>query len=284
MLAVTALCIVSCRERIDIHTNDSPPTIVIYGKLTTDYQRQSISITRSAGYFATSKPEGVSNADVWILTDDDSDSFQMFERNDSPGVYETIDERACIEGKTYRMEIKVDFDRDGAPETYTASSVLRPAVNVDTVTVGTTVISKDFLEVRVTAVLPEKVEGHTDYYSFRVYRNSVLLNDSLKDITVYDNGFLSSRYINDLPCYYLDQENEKTKLLPGDTITLQVDVLTKEYAEFLANAQSESRGTIPVFSGPPANVPSNIRCSDPSIVPFGFFTAYSSRRNYTVFE
>ena len=67
-------------------------------------------------------------------------------------------------------------------------------------------------------------------------------------------------------------------LVPGDTVTVELNNMGKEYFGFLQEAQAELRGSNPLFSGPPANVKGNI--SNGAI---GFFAAYSvSRASATV--
>lgn len=272
----------SCSERIDISTQDAPPAIVIYGKLTTELKHQSISITRSAGFFANTKPEGVSDALVWVRTDDHE--FQLVEKDDQLGVYESLVPEAGVEGKTYSLRIDVDFDGDGRVETYEASSFLYPHVKLDTVLVRPFKEKERFVEVCLSADLPDIVNNIANYYSFHVYRNDVIVNDSLQNFLVFDDEYLGVQNLREFPFYYLDQEDELEKVSQGDKVSVRVDVITKEYADFITRAQVESGASIPMFSGPPANVPSNISCSDPSILVFGFFTAYSFDTNWTVME
>ena len=283
LLYIACACfIASCTERIDINTTTSPPRIVIYGKLTTDTVRQSISITKSTGYFAVSKPEGIMDAIVWITTDDAE--FQLFPRQDGAGVYETLDELACIEGKDYQLSIQVDFNEDGEDEFYTASSFLPPAVQMDTITFAQSILADELLEVKLTAVLPEINDDKYNYFSLYLYRNEELVNDSLRGMSIYSDETLDTRYINELSCFFLPQDKDDSRLEPGDSISIRVDAVTKEYATFISNAQSESMGSIPLFSGPPANVETNIRCSDPSISPLGFFSAHASRRTSCIYN
>ena len=62
LLAGSALFLglLACMERTDIHTEASPPRLVIYGYITTDTMQHAIRITHSTGYFVTTKPEGIS--------------------------------------------------------------------------------------------------------------------------------------------------------------------------------------------------------------------------------
>ncbi|MDR1342628.1 MAG: DUF4249 domain-containing protein [Prevotellaceae bacterium] len=96
--------------------------------------------------------------------------------------------------------------------------------------------------------------------------------------------------------YYLFKKNDNSELMSqgggftpvedGDSIRIQVSSITKEYADYVLNAQKELQGTMPIFSGPPANVKSNIKAVSPSVESevCGFFTAYSKQSSSRVFQ
>ncbi|MGC9341509.1 MAG: DUF4249 family protein, partial [Bacteroidales bacterium] len=73
---------------------------------------------------------------------------------------------------------------------------------------------------------------------------------------------------------FLVDSKADEKLEPGDTVTFEANSITEEYYNFLVEAQSESFGQNPLFSGPPANISSNV-----SNGALGFFTAYSLTRS-----
>ncbi len=66
---------------------------------------------------------------------------------------------------------------------------------------------------------------------------------------------------------------ENEKLVSGDEITVELNIITKEYAGFIWDAQSELWGSNPLFSGPPANVKGNLNNGA-----IGFFAAYTTNR------
>jgi hypothetical protein len=90
---------------------------------------------------------------------------------------------------------------------------------------------------------------------------------------VTDDKFINGTYANGTSIYFLDQSSEYERLVAGDTVTVELNSLGKEYFNFLQEAQAELRGSNPLFSGPPANVKGNI--SNGAI---GFFSAYSVSR------
>ncbi len=272
------LCAVSCTERININTDDAPPQLVIYGHITTDTMQHAISITRSSGYFATSKPAGVSHATVTISSGEKV--FSLTESSEEAGLYLTNADVFGIEGQTYTLNVSLDFYNDGTNEQYTAASYLPRAARFDTIRLQSSTDYKDYVEIHIFAGLsPDK----DCYYGFHAFRNDEALTDSLSLFSVFDSNLVGTENMYDVACYFLDQTKDKTKLTRGDRVSLRLNTLTKEYGLFLINAQNEIGGSSP-FSGPPANVETNIirvgGKDSPAVA--GFFAAYSGKTCRTV--
>jgi hypothetical protein len=271
----------SCTERIDVDTEASAPRLVIYGGITTDTMQHSIRITRSGGYFTTSKPEGISRAAVSIRTD--KETFVLQESATEAGLYQTDPSVYGLEGETYRLSVALDFDEDGRQEAYEAVSYMPGAPRIDSIGFRPSLLSEDYLEVLVWGYMPEADEN---YLSFHLYRNNEIVNDSLRGFFIIDDRYMDKKEIAGVSCFYLNQKEEQNILREGDVITVRIDGVTKEYASFIANAQSELWGSDPIFSGPPANVQTNIISRSPSenIVVSGFFTAFSGNKKTTVYR
>lgn len=276
------LFLFACRERININTEASPPRLVIYGYITTDTMQQSIRITRSSGYFVSTPPEGISNANVSISYD--GGTIELTESPEDRGLYLTSPDVYGIAGKTYTLHASLDFDGDGTPEEYEASSYLPFPATLDSASIIPFPAMKDFLQVLIWGSLPEE---SSNYFSFHFFRNSVAMNDSLRGFNIVQDDYIKTKEFAALPIFQLNQERDKYKLSLGDTVTVQVESLTSEYATFIQNAQDEYRGSIPLFSGPPANVETNISCLLPAgskTEISGFFTAYSKDRVSTIYQ
>ncbi|GHV48693.1 hypothetical protein FACS1894181_05180 [Bacteroidia bacterium] len=281
--SVLLLGLWACEERMDINTEASPPRLVIYGSITTDTTQHAIRITRSAGYFSTSKPEGISRASVSIRHE--GGTFALEESPGEPGLYLTSPNVSGIEGETYTLHVALDFDGNGETEEFEATSGLPFASRLDSVAVQPFIAFDNFLQVVIWGHLPESGDGH-NYFSFHLYRNNVLVNDSLRGFSTGNDDFIAGNEITAFPVFFLNQERDQYKLSPGDTVTIQVESITREYASFIENARSESFGSIPIFSGPPANVETNIRSQSPTstVAISGFFTAYSKSRMAMIYR
>ena len=280
--SILLLSLFSCQERININTEASPPRVVIYGYITTDTTRHAIRITRSTGYFATTKPEGISHATVSINSDD-NEVFPLSESPDDPGLYLTSPDVYGIPGKTYTLHATLDFYGDGNAEEYEAGSYLPFPATLDSVAVTPSFIINDFLQVLIWGNLPEESSNN---FSFHLFRNGIALNDSLRNFQIFQDDYIIGKKIEALPVFQLNPDRDEEKLSPGDTLTVQVESLTPDYATFIQNAQQELRGPVPLFGGPPANVETNIQCVSSGLSPgiSGFFTAYSKNSVTTVYQ
>jgi hypothetical protein len=232
-------------------------------------------------YFATTKPEGISNAAVSISCD--NEVFELEESPDDPGLYLTSPDVYGTSGKTYTLRIFLDFHGDGTTEEFEAASYLPFPATLDSAAVIPFPAVKNHLQVLIWGKLPEESSNN---FSFHFYRNGMVINDSLRNFHVVQDDYIETKEIKSLSVFFLDQEDDRHRLLPGDTLAVQVSSITSEYTAFIENARSELFGTIPLFGGPPANVKTNIRCLSPGSETgiSGFFTAYSIRGTTTIYE
>ena len=276
--AILVIIAVSCTERIDIKTNDAPSRVVIYGYITSDTTQHSIRITRSAGYFTTDRPEGISNAIVTI-TNDNGNVIHLAECDETQGLYLTAPDVYGEEGKTYRLDVMLDTG-----EHYQASAYLQHINHIDSVGLRLS----PFLRNTVEVLLYAQDLGHITYYSIFVAINDSVVNPTINRFFIMDNVFFRGQYINGVECFFLNQspnhEFRNEILHVGDKVTLNINAISEEYANFITAVQSEIRGSNPIFGGPPANVPTNIRRIYPKggIAPVGFFTAFPRRYAYTI--
>ena len=271
------MAMASCTERIDIKTDDAPTRLVIYGYITTDTVQHSIRITRSAGYFTTDSPEGVSHATVTISVSDGT-VIPLAENDSIAGLYQTAADVYGEEGKTYTLNAR--FDSDNAIEQYSASAYLKPINHIDSVGLQVSRLFPNMVEVLLYA---QDLPGEKNYYTIFVAINDSVLNSNINRFFVMDNDMFRGQYINGVACYYLSQDPDRGYrneiLNVGDKVTLNINAISKEYATFISNVQSEIGLSIPIFGGPPANVMTNI---EPKDRVSGFFTAFPKRYRNTI--
>jgi hypothetical protein len=269
------ICLCQCTERIEIEVDSSYTRLVVEGYISTDTLQHSVRLTTTSDYFYNQPAPDVTGAIVTI-SDGDSTTY-LSESEDHPGLYLTHSGYYGIPGKTYTLTVShVDVNKDGVYEEYTASSELRPINKVDSIQLEPlTGNYYNLFQILVFALDPPV----KDFYAFKVLKNRILLTDSLQELIVEDDIFFNGNYIYGAPSQFLDQTKKDEIIKPGDTVTFEINGITEEYYNFILEAQSEIFYQTPMFSGPPANISSNI--SNGAI---GFFTAYSVDRCSIVYK
>ena len=117
-----------------------------------------------------------------------------------------------------------------------------------------------------------------DFYLFKVYKNGVLYTDSLSNYSTAEDRFFNGKDINGPVVQYFDEEKGEI-VEEGDTITLEMAGITKEYYDFIEAVFTETSEKIPLFSGPSANVKGNI-----SNGALGFFAVMEVSRSTSIYD
>jgi len=260
----------SCTERVEIELDSSAIRLVVYGEITTDTCAQLISLKKSADYYRNEPAEGISGAKVELSFNDSILAF--LENPVGSGNYYSPENFCGVPGNIYYLSISdVDIDLDGESEEYSAESYL-PAVNqIDSINLKHTAVH--FFSGWEIMIYTRDPAGIKNFYSFKAWLNNKLLTDTLSEYTVQNDDFFDGSYTNGITAQFLDDNNVTEKAMPGDTVIFEINGITEEYYTFIVEAQTEAFGSIPLFSGPPANIMTNI-----SNGALGFFTAYSIDR------
>jgi hypothetical protein len=260
---LTILMLNSCTERMDNpKLGNTYVHCVIYGEINTDTTSHKVTITRSADYFSNQPPDPISGAIVSIS--DGTNFFPLAESLSEPGNYYTNPDVYGVPGKTYTLNVSnVNLLEDGNLKSYTAICELKPVSKIDSI--NTEYNSRwEAWEVKCWAKDPAETE---DYYMFKAYINGVLNADSLKNLVVTEDKFFNGNETNGITVYMFEG---KDTVKTGDLITLDICGITEDYFKFITEAQTVMSVQIPMFSGPPANVRTNLNNDA-----LGYFIAYS---------
>ncbi|MCB8999041.1 MAG: DUF4249 domain-containing protein [Bacteroidales bacterium] len=264
----------SCTEPYDVVLDSSYTRLIVYGEITSDTCVQKIALSKSADYFYNLPAQPVTAADVTITTGDSV--ISLLENPQIPGTYETPAGFYGLEGQVYSLRISnVDINNDGNPEEYSASAKMPFVVQPDSI--GLNYAVYPFFKGTEILLYARDPAETMDFYAFRVLRNGVLLTDSLPEINVQSDLLFNGNYTYGIQAAFLDDEKEGEKVLGGDTICFEMQGISEEYYKFIIEAQTELFGSNPLFSGPPANISTNI-----SNGALGFFTAISIKRSYAI--
>jgi hypothetical protein len=264
ILVLTSL---SCTERINIGLDEGMVRLVVEGSVTTDTMAHRVVLTKTTSYYYSESAPAVTGASVSI-----SDGSQRVDLSEvEPGVYETDPSFSGVEGQSYDLQITLASPVGGHSE-YSATAKMNKKVTLDSLKL---VYQPDwsaegFYEARCFFKDPPTA----DYYRILVYRNGMMISDTLDEWFVTDDRFFNGAYVEGASVAFFDQGSERERLHAGDEITIELDCIDKAYADFLWGAQSETWGSNPLFSGPPANVKGNINNGA-----IGFFGAYTTSRS-----
>lgn len=260
----------SCTERIEIELDSTYTRLVVYGEVTTDTCIHTVKLTTSSDYYANKPAPVVSNAHVEIT--EGGNSYLLTEFPAQSGIYQTSDSFYGLPGKTYHLNVSnVDVDNDGVMEEYSAESFLPGLGQLDSINLKYT--ENSFFSGWEVMVFAWDNEESNDYYSFKVRKNGELLTDTLNNFIVQSDDLFNGNYTYGITSQFLNDDNPEEKAVPGDSIVFEINGITREYFVFIIEAQNEATSSNPLFSGPPANISSNI-----SNGALGFFAAYSVRR------
>ena len=246
----------SCTEEIDIELDDSYTRLVVEGGLTNSSGPHTITLTYTGSYYENKAAERVEGARVQIT--DGSTVFLLSES--SPGLYESGPELIGVPGKTYQLLIDSVW-LDKRYQSFSASCFMPDVPPVDSIRIA---FNPDWeiWGVHLFAWDPPSKEN----YLFRVYKNGVLMSDTIDENIVINDDFFNGNYTFGVMVHWLEADEAAS----GDSITLEMGSITEEYAHFIEDVQAQSGFNSPLFSGPPANIRGNI---DNGAI--GFFWAYS---------
>jgi len=270
-----SILVVSCTAPIELHTNDAEPVIVIYGCLTDETTWQSVRITSSSPYFDEKQNSPVSDAKVVIRSSDD----QIVElKEESNGVYQTVEEMTVIPGVTYYLNVEVDFDHDGMVETYEASTTMPPPYSLDSISIeAINIMGYKHYALNMYGI----EEPSSDFYLCRIIFNDSISKAQISNYMAFSDLGMNDVYINGLTLTYFEAEDEENPwnenvegllyVAPGDKIGLCISRIEEGYYNFIWQCQKEQNGENPFFGGPASNITTNI--SNGGV---GYFTSFAT--------
>ncbi len=272
VLIIIVMCFISCTEEIDMDLSSSEPHLVVDGVFTDQAIDHVVKLSISSDYFSNVESPAVSDAVIFLS--DDFKEVQLHEDENTPGTYIIPKTFKGVYNQEYTLTISgVDIDDDGVEENYTATNVLyEPAKVLD---VGMT-WDTGHGEKRWTIQLYSEDNPDTeDFYAFAVYINGDLVSDQISELEYAWDRYFNGNDVSGVTVQALveeDSSGEKSDytLQKGDWIKLEMQTINEDYYFFIDAVHEETGIQVPLFSGPSADVPSNI-----SNGAKGFFRVYS---------
>jgi len=256
----------SCTEKIDIKLDETYTRLVVEGGLTTDTMIHSIYLSKTAPYFSNEAAPKISGAHVYL--NDDEGHQIVFEELES-GIYQTQEETFGISGKTYEMTIEL-AEEISDNKVYHATSTIPYLDPIDSIGL---VFDPGFGRegywiIQLYAQDPVNV---ANFYMFNVYKNGILMTDTLDKVSFTDDKLFDGSYTNGIGVVYFNNAKENERFEIGDSVTLVVSGITQEHYTFMNDVIRSTSFQNPMFGGPPANVIGNIDKGA-----FGYFATFSS--------
>jgi hypothetical protein len=263
----------SCTEKINIKLDPNFARLVVDGSISTDTSAFTINLTQTADYFYNAPIPRVNGATVTLS--DGTNTVPLTETLPGiSGIYQTGSTFHGTIGNVYTLNVSLSQPIAGG-SSYSASSRLPDVPKLDSIHIELhPELGRhgDWL----ILLFAQEPGNEVNYYMFHWYRNRVLMTDSIEKVVISDDKYFNGSYINGLTAIRIGADNTWETPRPGDTITLQMSGITKEYYNFISEVQSAGFN-IPFFEGPPANVVGNINNNA-----VGFFAAFSNSYARTV--
>ena len=256
--AITFLLLAaSCTERIDIATGTQAPKLVISANISSEPSRQTVWVSKTVPYFGGAAAQGVGNAQVFI------DGVALTPSDSVAGEYHTVDSFFVAAGQSCRLRVLYDLDGDGAPEEFTATEVMRQSVTLDTLMllkIGFDTgryVPPFILAAGFTRSLADDCFAADMHYGNRNMLRT--LGDYPVDKIPHGLYGGAAVFALTISGSAMDMGNGDTlRLCPFDTLNVSISSIPPSTLSFLQSAQEELWGGDPMFSGPPANISTNI--------------------------
>jgi len=269
-----------CTENItDLHFDSTRPRLVVEGYISTDVKSQVVKLSKMGDALKKDPVQVVSNALITIS--DGTSTFKLTEDQSNKGTYLTAPNVFGVVGRNYTLNIKnVDINNDKVMEEYTAQSLIKRVNPIDSIHVIYNNSNPHFIGWSVNLYTMDPGQGR-NYYLIKVLKNNTLLTDSIFKYSIADNYSFEGKYFDGFPVYNLRKERKDEKLTSGDIITLELYGINEDYFSFISSYIADYYPKVPIFSGPSANIPSNIKPLDDAV---GIFAAYSVVRKSVTYK
>lgn len=263
-LLVILLITISCEEEIPYNPGDQEyELLVVEGRITNELKRHSIRLTKTANYFYNDTVPSISDAEVYIIEESSETRYDLTLENERLGYYLTDFISGNI-GELYSLHINYEG------ESYKATAFLDTVALLDSINYEYEFDSyqaRGYYNLRISAYEPPPLG---DIYMFLIYINDTLFNDELIKTPYSDDQTGNDSYLANIEIMSLAQEE-----IISDSNHFIIKMLSISLEEFFYNNAfvQETYFSGSIFSGPSANIPSNVKCMTCDIDGLGFFGA-----------
>ncbi|NVK27317.1 MAG: DUF4249 domain-containing protein [Flavobacteriia bacterium] len=276
LLLAVAFGLMSCEEVVQLDIPDTPPRIVVNGRVT-DTLPVEVQVFATAPYFAGEVP-GVADVSI-ILFENGTRVDSLIQSDTTVGYY--YGSHIGSFGNIYSLSIEVFEGNEHleAGEWITRNEEIKRCPPIDSF----------YSEYRESAPFQEEgyyVAAHFtepagvgDNYRIRAWRNDSLQNRPF-DLTFFEDEFSDGLSFGTPPVPALTVDGPRPV---GTTYKIELASITRDYFDFLAILQQQTVQVGSPFDPPPAAIVGNIyRKGDPEDYALGFFNASTLQYAETV--
>ncbi len=281
MVLLAASIFSSCEDTIYPELEEAEPQIVIDAWINDNQAPQYIRITETLPYFDSLSDDGVGNATVYIIGNEEDTRFDFIEK--SPGVYEWIPSPEYPQIGTvmnsYNLFVEI------GEHVYTSTSLLNRVPEIDSI-VFSFKEESIYPEGYYAQFYANDIVGPGDTYWIKAYKNSSFLNKPNEINLAFDAGYAAGSNIDGTTFMEMIRElinphdtdeagDELSSYMPGDSVFVEIHSINYEAFTYLNELKIQTDrpgGFAELFSVPLSNVPTNIVSMDSEgLKTIGFF-------------
>jgi Domain of unknown function (DUF4249) len=262
-----SLFLMSCEEVVTLDSPQSNHYLVVEATLTNLPGPQKIVLTRSQDYFDNSSVPPIQGAEV-LVRDDASHEFRFTESVDNPGTYVWVPSVSNPQlgqvGRNYQLNVKVGND------VFVASETMNPVPPIDSIAYKAATANprqsgegkpKEGFEARWFA---NDLKGEGSSYRLKFYKNGVLFNTPSNLLIFYDSALQKVAGTDGLMFNLPIRSAINPELyVANDKVKVELYSISIDHFSFYSQARLELNNA-GLFSRPAANIPTNIKNTNPS--------------------
>jgi hypothetical protein len=263
LFVMAVLALISCQEEVTIDLyNSGNERIAVDGRITNVLKRHKIRLTRTRGYLENIKVPPLLNANAYILEKNSGKTYNLTLSDSVNGIYLTPEFKGTT-GETYSLIVHSDSN------TYEATTYMDTVTALDSIKYEyeySDLMQIGYYKIFMSAYDPPT----TNYYRFSIFLNDTLVNYKITDASYTDDQLFNGYYMAYIEIYDMRQE-----WVRQHSNTLKVEILSMSKFEYdnINDYMSEIYGNGSIFTGPSANIPSNLKNMSGGLDGLGFFGA-----------
>jgi hypothetical protein len=263
LLCSIFVVMISCQEEVNIPLKTSDIVrVAVEGRITDEDINHAIRLTKTIGYLDNTEVPPLLDAKAYLLEQGTGNKFDLTLIDSVYGIYQTPKFKGII-GETYSLYLNCSLG------SFVATSYLDSVSALDSIKCiyeYNKEFKMGFYKVYLSAYDPPM----KNYYRFSVFLNDTLINYKITDASIADDQLFNGKYMANVEIYDMRQEWVK---MHSNKLKVEMLSISKEEYDDINDFISEINGSGSIFTGPSANIPSNLKNTSGGYDGLGFFAA-----------